>query len=153
MSTSLYNYRRLVCRQTESPSIMSSSFHEQSHRSLDPIIRPLPSSMSTWTQSVRRLNTEYTSTINALQQAKESFKTTHPEPAPFDTISKYANLVARGINDLSNNEPKKSLGVTFCLTGSPLPQESAAPPSPSRMRIVPLTYIHQGLCAYRFSDL
>jgi hypothetical protein len=131
MSTSLYNYRPLVCRQMESSSVMSSSFHEQSHRS-DPIIRPLSSSsssMSTWTQSVRRLNTEYTSTINALQQAKESLKEIYPDPA--DTISKYANLVARGINNLSNNpnhETKKSIGVTFCLT-APISRESPLPSS------------------------
>ncbi|CAF3766777.1 unnamed protein product [Adineta steineri] len=115
MSSSLYNYRPLVIRRGESPSLMSSSFHEQSPRVVDSVIRPIPSSassssMSTWTQSVRRLNTEYTSTINALQQAKESFH------GPTDKISKYANLVARGINNLSNNESKKSLGVTFCLT-------------------------------------
>ena len=130
MSASLYNYRPLVSRQMESPSsIMSSSFHESSDRLPDPIIRPLPSSstssMSTWTQSVRRLNTEYTSTINALQQAKESLKQIYPQST--DTISKYANFVARGINDLSNNninnEAKKSLGVTFCLT-TPISQES-----------------------------
>lgn len=129
MSSSLYNYRPLVCRQMESPtSIMSSSFHEQSDRLIDPIIRPLPSStpsaasMSTWTQSVRRLNTEYTSTINALQQAKESLKQIYPEPV--DTISKYASFVARGITDLANNsEAKKTHGVTFCLT-TPISQES-----------------------------
>ncbi len=119
MSTSLYNYRPLVCRHIESPSLMSSSFHEQSDRLSDHIIRPLPSSsssssMSTWTQSVRRLNTEYTSTINALQQAKESLREAYPNPT--DKISKYASLVARGINNLSNNETKKPLGVTFCLT-------------------------------------
>ncbi|CAF1435292.1 unnamed protein product, partial [Adineta steineri] len=122
MSSSLYNYRPLVCRRGESPSLMSSSFHEQSPRVVDSVIRPIPSSassssMSTWTQSVRRLNTEYTSTINALQQAKESFH------GPTDKISKYANLVARGINNLSNNESKKSLGVTFCLT-APLSPDS-----------------------------
>ena len=124
MSTSLYNYRPLVCRQTEtSSSLMSSSFHEQSHRIIDPIIRPLPSSssMSTWTQSVRRLNSEYTSTINALQEAKASLKEIYPDP--IDTVSKYANFVARGINNLSNNETKKSLGVTFCLT-APICQDS-----------------------------
>ena len=126
MSSSLYNYRPLVCRQMESPSsVMSSSFHEQSERLIDPIIRPLPSSsssMSTWTQSVRRLNTEYTSTINALQQAKETLKQTYPEST--DTISKYASFVARGINDLANNsETKKTHGVTFCLT-APISQES-----------------------------
>jgi hypothetical protein len=103
------------------PSLMSSSFHE---RSIDPIIRPLPSSsssMSTWAQSVRRLNSEYISTINALQQAKESLKQIYPDST--DTISKYANYVARGINNLSNKEPKKTLGVTFCLT-APISQES-----------------------------
>jgi hypothetical protein len=125
MSTSLYNYRPLVCRQMESPALMSSSFHEQSYRSSDSIIRPLPSSsssssMSTWTQSVRRLNSQYTSTINALQQAKESLKQIYPETT--DPISKYANLVARGINDLSNNDINKSLGVTFCLT-APISQD------------------------------
>jgi len=128
MSTSLYNYRPLVCRQIESLPIMSSSFHEQSDRKIDPIIRPLPSSsssssMSTWTQSVRRLNTEYTSTINALQQAKESLKQIYPDST--DTISKYANFVARGINNLSNNETKKSIGVTFCLT-TPISQDSSS---------------------------
>ncbi len=136
MSSSLYNYRPLVCRQMESsPSLMSSSFHEQSNRSKDPIIRPLPSSsssssMSTWTQSVRRLNTEYISTINALQQAKESLKQIYPDST--DTISKYANYVARGINNLSNNETKKSLGVTFCLT-TPISQESLSSTSSSQI--------------------
>ncbi|CAF1341688.1 unnamed protein product [Adineta ricciae] len=120
LSTSLYNYRPLVCRHIESPTLMSSSFHEPSDRISDSIIRPLPpsssssSSMSTWNQSVRRLNNEYTSTINALQQAKESLKDICPEQN--NKISKYANLVARGIDNLSNIEPKKSLGVTFCLT-------------------------------------
>ena len=128
MSSSLYNYRPLVCRQMESPSLMSSSFHEPSDRISDHIIRPLPSSvssssMSTWTQSVRRLNTEYTSTINALQQAKESLREAYPNPT--DKISKYASLVARGINNLSNNETKKSLGVTFCLTAPISPDSSS----------------------------
>jgi len=128
MSTSLYTYRPLVCRQMETPPLMSSSFHEQSNRSKDPIIRPLPSSassssMSTWAQSVRRLNTEYTSTINALQQAKESLKEIYPNST--DPISKYANYVARGINNLSNNETRKSLGVTFCLT-APISQDSSS---------------------------
>jgi hypothetical protein len=77
--------------------------------------------MSTWAQSVRRLNSEYLSTINALQQAKESLKQIYPDST--DTISKYANYVARGINNLSNKESKKSLGVTFCLT-APISQES-----------------------------
>jgi hypothetical protein len=127
MSTSLYNYRPLVCRQMESAPLMSSSFHEKSYRSPDSIIRPLPSSslsssMTTWTQSVRRLNSQYTSTINALQEAKESLKQIYPDTT--DTISKYANLVARGIDDLSNNESKKSLGVTFCLT-TPIFQDSS----------------------------
>jgi hypothetical protein len=79
--------------------------------------------MSTWTQSVRRLNTEYTSTINALQQAKESLKQIYPNST--DKISKYANFVSRGINNLSNIEPKKSVGVTFCLTG-PISQQSSS---------------------------
>ncbi|CAF3443666.1 unnamed protein product [Rotaria socialis] len=127
MSTSLYNYRPLVCRQLESASLMSSSFHEQSQSSLDPLIRPLSSSassssMSTWTQSVRRLNTEYASTISALQQAKDSLKQIYPSPP--DTISQYANIVARGINDLSNNEIKKSSGITVCLTAPIISQDS-----------------------------
>ncbi|CAF3673835.1 unnamed protein product [Rotaria sp. Silwood1] len=128
MSTSLYNYRPLVCRQMEPSSSMSSSFHEQSYSSFDPIIRPLPSSassssMSIWTQSVRRLNTEYTSTINALQQAKDSLKQTYPNTT--DKISQYANLVARGINDLSNNETKQLSGITVCLT-APISQDSCS---------------------------
>ncbi|CAF4038614.1 unnamed protein product [Rotaria sp. Silwood2] len=126
LSTSLYNYRPLVCRQMEPSSLMSSSFHEQSHSLFDPIIRPLPSSassssMSIWTQSVRRLNTEYTSTINALQQAKESLKQFYPNTP--DKISQYANLVARGINDLSNNEIKQTSGIAICLT-APISQDS-----------------------------
>ena len=116
MSTSLYHYRPLVCRQMESSSLMSSSFHEETPRRPEPVVRS-SSSMSTWTQSVRRLNTEYKSTINALQRAKESLEQIYPQPA--ETISKYANLVARGIDNLSNDstqETKKSLGVTFCLS-------------------------------------
>lgn len=140
MSTSLYNYRPLVCRQMEPSTLMSSSFHEQTDRFIDPIIRPLPSSsssssMSTWTQSVRRLNTEYTSTINALQQAKETIKQMYPETT--DTVSQYANFVARGIDNLSNNETKKSLGVTFCLT-TPISQESlSSSPSLSKTSHTP----------------
>jgi len=137
MSTSLYSYRPMVCRQMDLPcslsssSMMSASFHEQSDRLIDSIIRPLPSSnssssMSTWNQSVRRLNSEYKSTINALQQAKESLKQIHCEPSsssPPDTISKYANYVARGIDHLSHSETSRSMGVSFCLT-APLSQDS-----------------------------
>ena len=107
MTASMYNYRPLVCRQMNSPSLMSSSFHEESPR-LD------PPPISSWSQSVRRLNNEYASTIHALQQARESLE--QIQAPPIDCVSKYANLVARGINDLSNAEPKRSLGVTFCLT-------------------------------------
>ena len=115
-----------------SSSMMSASFHEQSDRFIDSIIRPLPSSnssssMSSWNQSVRRLNSEYKSTINALQQAKESLKQIHCEPSspppPPDTISKYANFVARGIDHLSHSETSRSMGVSFCLT-APLSQDS-----------------------------
>ncbi|UJR38330.1 hypothetical protein I4U23_031000 [Adineta vaga] len=137
MSTSLYNYRPLVCRHLESPSLMSSSFHEPSDRIGDSLIRPLPSSssssfMSTWNQSVRRLNSEYTSTINALQQAKESLQDIYSERT--DSVSKYANLVSRGIDNLSYNESKKSLGVTFCLT-TPMSPKSPSISTTSRNSI------------------
>lgn len=128
---------------------MSSSFHEDTHRS-EPIIRPLSSSvsstsMSSWSQSVRRLNSEYASTINALQKAKQSLEQLYPLPTPpvvppssslqpTDTISKYANLVARGIENLSKNaddEAKKLTGVTFCLT-APIKTKSSAISPPSQ---------------------
>lgn len=138
MSTSLYNYRPLVCRQMESSSLMSSSFHEQSHNSFDSMIRPLPSSassssMSTWTQSVRRLNTEYASTISALQQAKESFKQSYPTQT--DKISEYANIVARGISDLSNNDKKQSSGTTFCLTALKSQESHSSSPNMSKVTL------------------
>ena len=131
--------------------MMSSSFHEDTHRS-EPIIRPLSSSvsstsMSSWSQSVRRLNSEYASTIDALQKAKQSLEQLYPLPTPpvvsllplsslqpTDTISKYANLVARGIENLSKNaddETKKLTGVTFCLT-TPLKTKSSAISPPSQ---------------------
>lgn len=121
MSASMYNYRPLICRQMNSPSLMSSSFHEQSNRVEPP--------MSSWSQSVRRLNTEYASTIHALQQAKESLEQIHPQP--MDSISKYANLVAKGINDLSNGEQKRSMGVTFCLTASMAKAPTLLPTTPT----------------------
>ena len=69
--------------------------------------------MVTWNQCVDRLNTEYRSTIEALQQAKEYLEELYVSPS--NKISKYASIVARGIDNLSNNESKKSVNVTFCL--------------------------------------
>jgi hypothetical protein len=85
------------------------------------IIPPSASSILIWNQCVRRLNTEYRLTINALQQAKECLEQVYLKPT--NSVSKYANLVARGINDLSNNEPKKASNVTFCLP-SIIPERS-----------------------------
>lgn len=107
-----YKNRPVVCRQTES-SFLVPFPHNQPASS---IIRPLPSSSSsilTWNQCVERLNTEYRTTINALQQAKDYLEEVYLNPT--DSISKYANLVACGINNLSKNETKKSSTVTFRL--------------------------------------
>ncbi|CAF0861951.1 unnamed protein product [Adineta steineri] len=120
ISNSLYDNPLLICSQMESSFLVPSSCDQ----SASSIIRPLPTSSSsssssstlTWNQCVDRLNTEYRSTIDALELAKEYLEDVYIHPT--DSISKYANLVARGINDLSNNETKKSSSVTFCLPSS-----------------------------------
>jgi len=66
--------------------------------------------MLTWNQCVRRLNTEYRLTIDALQQAKECLEKVYLN-------SKYINEN----KNLLNNETKKNVNVTFCL---PLPSIS-----------------------------
>jgi hypothetical protein len=49
---------------------------------LAPILRPSSSSMSTWNQCVRRLNTEYRLTIDALEQVKQCLKQAYSNPIP-----------------------------------------------------------------------
>jgi hypothetical protein len=97
------------------------------------IIRPLPSSSSilTWNQCVERLNTEYRTTINALQQAKEYLEEVYLNQT--DSISKYANLVACGINNLSKNETKKSSTVTFCLPSPTISDRCSRSKSPKQI--------------------
>ncbi|CAF3506620.1 unnamed protein product [Rotaria sp. Silwood1] len=109
---SLYNYRPHAYRE------IKPSLNEPYFRSISSIIQPLPSSSSmlTWNQCVRRLNTEYKLTVIALQQAKECLEQAYLNPKR--SISKYANLVARDIKNLSNNERKKPTNVTFCLPSS-----------------------------------
>ncbi|CAF0927074.1 unnamed protein product [Rotaria sordida] len=109
---SLYNYRSYARRE------IKSSLDEPYIRPSSSIIQPLPSSSSmlTWNQCVRRLNTEYKLTIIALQQAKERLEQIYLNPKK--SISKYANLVARDIKNLSNNERKRPTNVTFCLPSS-----------------------------------
>lgn len=60
--------------------------------------------MLTWNQCVRRLNTEYRLTIEALQQAKECL-----EKICLNSKSECEKKI------LINNETKKNFNVTFCL--------------------------------------
>ncbi|CAF4814975.1 unnamed protein product, partial [Rotaria sp. Silwood2] len=112
LRTSLYNYRPYAHCE------IKSSFDEPYFRPTPSIIQPLPSSssMSTWNQCVRRLNTEYKLTIIALQQTKECLEQVYLNPKK--SISKYANLVSCDIKNFSNNERKKTNNVTFCLPPS-----------------------------------
>ena len=72
------------------------------------ITPPSASSVLIWNQCVRRLNTEYSLTINALEQAKECLEKVYSYRT--NPVSKYPYLVTHGIN-----EPKKISNVTFCL--------------------------------------
>lgn len=74
----------------------------------DHITPPSASSVLIWNQCVRRLNTEYSLTINALEQAKECLEKVYLHRT--NPVSKYPNLVTHGIN-----EQKKTSNVTFCL--------------------------------------
>jgi hypothetical protein len=60
--------------------------------------------MLTWNQCVRRLNTEYRLTIDALQQAKECLEQVYSNSKSIRTYK-----------DLSNNGKKRISNVTFCL--------------------------------------
>ncbi|CAF1104587.1 unnamed protein product [Adineta ricciae] len=104
-SNALYENSIRHSRPNESAFLVPSSATQ--------LVRPSPSSMVAWNQCVDRLNTEYRSTIEALQQAKEYLEELYVSPS--NTVSKYASIVARGIDNLSNNESKKSVNVTFCL--------------------------------------
>jgi len=100
----------LICHEIESSS------NEQYHQFYSSsIIRP-SSSILTWNQCVRRLNTEYRLTIDALQQVKECLEQVYSN-------SKYTRVN----KNLSNNETKKIANVTFCLPPPPSPISNHSP--------------------------
>ncbi|UJR07813.1 hypothetical protein I4U23_012096 [Adineta vaga] len=127
-SNLLYENPKCVDHPTESSFLVPTP----SIQPVTQLILPSPYSTSTWKQRVERLNTEYRSTIEALQQAKEYLEETYCN-SNHSSISKYASKVARDISNLSNNETKKSVNVTFCLPPSTLSQDS--PPAKARKTI------------------
>jgi len=87
------HFQPFMCHEIE-----SSRYNEQYDQ-----VRP-SSSMLTWNQCVRRLNTEYRLTIDALQQAKECLEQVYSNSKSIRTYK-----------DLSNNGKKRISNVTFCL--------------------------------------
>ncbi|CAF1109830.1 unnamed protein product, partial [Didymodactylos carnosus] len=146
-STSLYRYRPLVCRNlyndynnnhllNNNGGMMSNSYHETTSDippSTTTLIRTLSSTerdyystssttMSSWSNTVRRLNTAYSSTINCLNETishssdyqkqkkitkgveikyPKITKSYNRDDIP-TTISSYANIVANKISSLSS---------------------------------------------------
>jgi hypothetical protein len=84
-------YSSFTGRHAENKDKLIIDFYPPSSPPPSVCYRP-SSSVSTWEQCVRRLNTEYRLTIDALEQAKECLKQTYSHPQPSIPNKKSGNV-------------------------------------------------------------